>query len=447
MIGEKEFRKLADGVLARSKADMTEVLFQAADSALTRFANSYIHQNMRESNAVVRVRVIIGQRTGVATTNDTSAEGLGKVLETATTVAGFQPQNPDMPPLPAARPVPLVDAHAEATANATPEWRARAAGVFCTLAREKGLTAAGALRTEASAMGVANSLGHFAYQVSTSADVNAVIMSEDSSGYSEAAAMNVRDLDIEGLAAEAVDKALKSRNPRPLPAGEYPVVLEQYAAANFLEMLGYLSFTALAVQEGRSFMAGKFGERVMSPLISIWDDGLDPSGLPIAFDYEGVPKERVDFIREGVATGVVHDSATAAKEGCKSTGHSLPMPNTQGPFPLNMFMAPGDASLEQMISGLDKGLLVTRFHYTVPVHPARVVITGMTRDGTFWVEGGEIAYPVKNLRFTESYLDCLNEVEAVEDTTHLLPSGFELGAVRAAALKLPRFRFTGTTEF
>jgi predicted Zn-dependent protease len=447
MIGEKEFRKLADGVLARSKADMTEVLFQAADSALTRFANSYIHQNMKESNAVVRVRVIIDQRTGVATTNDTSAEGLRKVLETATTVAGFQPQNPDMPPLPAARPVPLVDAYAEATANATPEWRARAAGVFCTLAREQGLTAAGALRTEASAMGVANSLGHFAYQVSTNADVNAVIMSEDSSGYSEAAAMNARDLDVEGLAAEAVSKALKSRNPRSLPAGEYPVVLERYAAANFLEMLGYLSFTALAVQEGRSFMAGKFGERVMSPLISIWDDGLDPNGLPIAFDYEGVPKKRVEFIRQGVAAGVVHDSATAAKEGSESTGHSLPMPNPQGPFPLNMFMAPGDASLEEMVSGLDKGLLVTRFHYTVPVHPARAVITGMTRDGTFWVEGGEIAYAVKNLRFTESYLDCLNDVEAVESTTHLLPSGFDLGALRAAALKLPRFRFTGTTEF
>ena len=333
------------------------------------------------------------------------------------------------------------------SANATPEWRARAAGVFCTLAREKGLAAAGALRTEASATGVANSLGHFAYQVSTNADVNAVIMSEDSSGYGEAAALNARDLDIEGLAAEAVNKALKSRNPRSLPAGDYPVVLERYAAANFLEMLGYLSFTALAVQEGRSFMAGKFGERVMSPRISIWDDGLDPSGLPIAFDYEGVPKKRVELIRQGVAAGVVHDSATAAKEGCESTGHSLPMPNPQGPFPLNMFMAPGDASLEEMVSGLDKGLLVTRFHYTVPVHPARAVITGMTRDGTFWVEGGEIAYAVKNLRFTESYLDCLNDVEAVESTTHLLPSGFDLGALRAAALKLPRFRFTGTTEF
>ncbi len=402
---------------------------------------------MAETNAVVRVRTIVGKRTGVATTNDLSADGLGKVLETAITVAGFQPENPAMPPLPAAQPVPRIDAYVQATANATPELRARAAGVFCTLAREKGLTAAGAFRTEASAIGVANSQGLFAYQESTAADVNAVIMSEDSSGYSEAAAMDVRDLDIEGLAAEAVNKALMSRSPRPLPAGEYPVVLERYAAANFLEMLGYLSFTALAVQEGRSFMAGKFGERVMSPLISIWDDGLDPSGLPIAFDYEGVPKKRVDFIREGVAVGVVHDSATAAREGTESTGHSLPMPNTQGPFPLNMFMAPGSASLAEMISGLDKGLLVTRFHYTVPVHPARAVITGMTRDGTFWVEGGEIAYAVKNLRFTESYLDCLNEVEAVEDTTHLLPSGFGLGALRAAALKLPRFRFTGTTEF
>ncbi|MGB9594209.1 MAG: TldD/PmbA family protein, partial [Anaerolineae bacterium] len=269
----------------------------------------------------------------------------------------------------------------------------------------------------------------------------------DSSGYSEGAAVDVRHLDVEALAAEAVGKALRSRNPRPLPAGEYPVVLEAYATADIVSIMGYLAFSALAVQEGRSFMAGKFGQPILSPSVSIWDDGLDPAGLPLPFDFEGVPKKRVDFIKDGVAIGVVHDSATALKDGVASTGHSLPMPNAQGPFPLNMFMAAGDASPERLIAGLDKGLLVTRFHYTVPVHPAKAVVTGMTRDGTFWVEKGEIAYPVKNLRFTESYLDAFNRVEDIGKETRLLVSRFEIGGVRVPAVRLAGFRFTGTTEF
>jgi PmbA protein len=447
MLGEKTFRKLADQILAKSKADQTEVLFQAGDSALTRFANSYIHQNVAESNTAVRLRVVIGKRTGVATTNDVSAAGLDKALETAVLVAGFQPEIPDMPPMPGPQPVPLAASFSEATANATPELRARAAGVFCTLARENGLIAAGAFRTDVGEMGVANSLGQFAYHASTAADVSTVIMGDDSSGYNAAAAVDVRDLDVEKLAAEAVNKALQSRNPRSLPEGEYPVVLEHHAAANIVEMLAYLAFSALAVQEGRSFMGGKFGEQVMSPMISIWDNGLDPTGIPMPFDFEGAPKQRVDFIKNGVAVGVAHDSATALKDGVRSTGHSLPMPNSQGPFPLNMFMAPGELSLEEMLAGLDKGLLVTRFHYTVPVHPAKVVVTGMTRDGTFWVEKGEIAYPVKNLRFTESYLDAFNGVEAVGRQTHMMGSGFEIGGTRAPSVRLAKFRFTGTTEF
>ncbi len=447
MLGEKAFRKLADQVLAKSKADQTEVLLQAGDSALTRFANSYIHQNVAESDTAVRLRVVIGRRTGVATTNDLSAEGLERALETAMLVASLQPENPSLPLMPGPQPVPQAAAFSEATANASPELRARAAGVFCTLAREKGLTAAGAFRTTLWEMGVANSQGHFVYSVGTVADVNTVIMSEDSSGYGEAAAVDVRHLDVEALAAEAVEKALRSRNPRPLPAGEYPVVLEHYATADIVTIMGYLAFSALAVQEGRSFMAGKFGQTLMSPSVSIWDDGLDPSGLPLPFDFEGVPKQRVDFIKDGVAVGVVHDSATALKDGLQSTGHSLPMPNPQGPFPLNMFMAGGTASAEELIAGLDKGLLVTRFHYTVPVHPAKAVVTGMTRDGTFWVEKGEIAYPVKNLRFTESYLDAFNRVEAIGKATQLLVSRFEIGGVRVPAVRLSGFRFTGTTEF
>ena len=176
-------------------------------------------------------------------------------------------------------------------------------------------------------------------------------------------------------------------------------------------MLGYLGFSALAVQEERSFVEP--GKRIGTDLVTIVDDGQDPAGLPHGFDYEGVAKQRVELIDGGICRGVVHDVQTAARAGVTSTGHGLPAPNPYGPFPLNMVMDAGTATREELIGGLDRGLLVTRFHYTNPVHPKLAIVTGMTRDGTFLVEGGRIVGPVKNLRYTQSYLDAMAGTVAV----------------------------------
>jgi predicted Zn-dependent protease len=213
-------------------------------------------------------------------------------------------------------------------------------------------------------------------------------------------------------------------------------------------MMTYTGFSAVALQEGRSFMAGKMGQQIVDPRVSIWDDGLDTSGMPLPFDFEGVPKRRVDFIAEGVARGVVYDSYCAGKEeGIESTGHALPAPNTFGPFPLNTFFAPGEGELQDMIAGTECGIYVTRFHYTRPVEPTKVTITGMTRDGTFYIENGEIAYPVKNLRFTQSYLEALNNLQEIGCQTRLLKRMGGLGGTSVPALKLAEFAFTGATEF
>jgi predicted Zn-dependent protease len=212
-------------------------------------------------------------------------------------------------------------------------------------------------------------------------------------------------------------------------------------------MMSYTGFSAVAMQEGRSFMVGKIGQQVVDPRVSIWDDGLSPAGLPVPFDFEGVPKRRVNLIEKGIARGVVYDSYRAGKENKPSTGHALPAPNAFGPMPLNPFFGPGDSTLDEMIAGTQRGLYVTRFHYNRPVDPKRVIITGMTRDGTFLIENGEIAYPVKNLRFTQSYLDALNTVEAIGRRPKLLSGMFGVGGASVPALKLGKFRFTGATEF
>ena len=199
------------------------------------------------------------------------------------------------------------------------------------------------------------------------------------------------------------------------------------------------------MQEGRSCRAGKFGQRITGENISIWDDGQDETGFPTAFDFEGMPKQRVDLIKNGVANAVVYDSYTANREGKPSTGHALPAPNAFGPHPGNLFLEPGEASRERMLAGIDRGLWVTRFHYVNPVHPLKTILTGMTRDGTFWIEKGEIRHGTKNLRFTQNILEALSRVSMISKGTRLQGGFFD--AIRVPALCVERFAFTGATEF
>ncbi len=447
MLGEKRVKELTDGILARSTADQTEVVVMAGDEYLTRFANSTIHQNVAETDTAVRIRVVLGSRVGVASTNNLDDEALARTLEGALAIARLQPENPDFKSLPGPQPLPKVVAFSQATADCTPEQRARGVGTICMMAREAGVVASGALTTAVLEFGVANSLGVFGHFSTTRADINTVIMSETSASYAADMALDVNDMDFEAIGREAVEKCLRSQNPRALEPGEYTVILEPYAVQDFIQMMCYTGFSAVAMQEGRSFMAGKIGQQIVDPRVSIWDDGLDPQGLPVPFDFEGVPKQRVDLIENGVARGVVYDSYRAGKEDRASTGHALPAPNSFGPFPLNVFFGAGEASLEEMIASTDKGLYVTRLHYTRPVEPTRVVITGMTRDGTFLIENGEITYPVKNLRFTQSYLEALNRVDMIGKDPRLLPGMGGLGGTLQPALKLDGFTFTGATEF
>ena len=187
------------------------------------------------------------------------------------------------------------------------------------------------------------------------------------------------------------------------------------------------------------------GEQIMGRNVSIWDDGLDPSGMPTAIDYEGVPKQRVDLITDGVACAVVHDTATAAKAGTTSTGHGLPAPNVWGPIAWNLFMAPGSGSKEAMLAGIERGIWVTRFHYVNIVHAKRGILTGMTKDGTFLIEDGRITRPVRNLRFTQSIPEAFSQIEAIGDETRLVSAEYSGIFARVPALSIARFNFTGGT--
>jgi PmbA protein len=448
VLGKEKLKEIADRVLTLSGADQTEVLVFSDDQHLTRFAANTIHQNVSETDVTVRVRAVFGRKIGVASGNDLRDKALQKVVESAETVARFQQDNPDFHSLPEPQPVQEKDAYSEATGACTPEERAKGVAAICAMSRENSLEAAGAFSTAVEEIMIANSLGVSAYHCGTVAHIVTVIMSEDSSGYATATAVDVSALEPEAVGRVAVDKALRSRNPTEIEPGAYTVILEEEAVADMLRTLGYLGFGALAVQEGRSFMNGRFGEKITGENITIWDDGHDPRGLVLPFDFEGVPKQRVTLIENGIARGVVYDSFTAGREeGKVSTGHSLPAPNTFGPVPLNSFIAPGDATKEEMLASTERGIWVTRFHYTNPVHPVKTVLTGMTRDGTFLIENGQISWPLKNLRFTQSILEAFSRVEMVGAELKLLKSDWGSFAVCVPAAKIRDFRFTGTTEF
>ena len=435
---EAELKGFMDKLLNASPAQQTEVMVTEWDSALTRFANNGIHQNVAERDVSVRVRVVKDGKTGVASINQLSETAAADVLKRAVAIADLQPKG-ELVPMPGPAKSRPVEAWSDATAAATPEERADFVEAICAKARGAGFKAFGAFSTGAEQLAIANSLGVFHHHRSTEATVNTVVMGEAGSGYADRGAIDVRELDKDHLASEVIDKAQRNQNAQPVEPGVYEVVLEEYAVAEMLEFLSFVGFGALAAQEERSFM--RLGEKITGEKIDIWDDGLDPSGAPMSFDFEGVPKQKVHLINHGVATGLVYDMQTAQRAGRQSTGHGLPAPNTEGPFAVNLFMAPGNTQKAELVSDIKRGIWVTRFWYVRVVQPKASIITGMTREGTFLIENGRITRPVKDLRFTQSILEALNSTLAISRSTKLQISEY-LGASRVPAVRLKAFTFT-----
>ncbi len=387
----------------------------------------------------------MGKRVGVATTNQLDERALVAAARQAFESATVAPENPELTGLPSPQPVPEVKAFEARTADYTPEQRARDVKAICDRARGNGVDAFGAWSTSGFELAVANSRGVWAYSPRTHASLKIVVMAGTGTGYAERTGVDASRIDVSGAGEEAVTKALKARDPIAIEPGAYTVVLEPYAVGTMVDYLAYMGLDAMAVQEGRSFMAGKLGERITGQNITLWDDGLDPNGIPTPFDFEGVPRQKVVFIDHGVAKGVVYDSFTAGREGKQSTGHALPAGTGYGPAPLNMFLAPGDADQSGLLAGIERGLWVTRFHYVNVVHPTKTILTGMTRDGTFLIENGQITRPVRNLRFTQSVLEALSNVEAIGRERRMLQD--EVGGTCVPALRIAGFTFTSVTQF
>ncbi len=441
--------ELAERVVAmalESGATQAEAVVMDGHSALTRFANNEIHQNVAEDDTIVNLRFIDGQRIGVASTNAHDDGSLRRLLRTAGETARLQPEQEWFESLPWPVPVPLAEsAWAASTAEADPDLRADAAAAVIAAAEAVGANAFGLVQTGSETISVVNSLGIRVSEARSRSQVLTVMLGQDGgSGYAEEVAVDVEAIDASAIGHEAAERTAAMADPVELPAGDYPVVLDSYAAMDIVLWLGLVGFGAQDVQEQRSFYYP--GRVVASPLVSLADDGTDPAGTPASFDYEGVAKQRVPLLERGVCREIVYDSRTAGRDGKRSTGHALPAPNPWGPYPLNLSMAAGETPRSDLIGGLERGLLVTRFHYTNVVRPKQVKVTGMTKDGLFLVEDGQVIAPVRNLRFTQSYLDALAAVEAVSIERRSVDGEGYLGTIVVPAMRIGAFRFTGTTE-
>jgi PmbA protein len=439
MLGGDALLDLAADAVRLPGNEGVELLLERSDTAVTRFAASRVHQSTARLDGVARARVVLdGGRVGVVATNDLSRAGLLRAAEQAREAAQLVPADPLFPGLtPAGQVYEDAPAPDEDTVGC-PAGR-RAELVAQALAElPSGVEAAGAVQTGVVERCVVSSLGLSVYGVDTSAGATVLATGGDASGWAEAASRSVGGLDLAALGRRAGEKVLLGHAPVELPPGRYPVVLEGLAVADLLVWLGELALAGQAFNEDRSALSGRLGEQVCSPLVTVVDDPLS-IGLPgTAFDAEGTPRRRTPMVSEG--------RAVAAVAGTTSSGHALPAPNPSGGAPQHLVLSPGTASLEELVSGLERGLLVTRFHYTNVVHPVHTTITGMTRDGTFLVEDGRVVGGVRNLRFTESVLGALLEVEAVGADVQSLNYPYP-GCAAAPALRLAGFAFTSTTAY
>ncbi len=435
------------------------MIFYGGKSALTRFANNVIHQNVAEENYGVSVRTVFDGKTARATTNRLDDESLQRVVRSSESLAKVQHPDPDLLPVAAAdacAPQESRSRYFDATASITPEERADAVGKIVHRAKQHKLITAGIFSTSESIEGIFNSSGLSRWHQQTSAEISITMLGTDSSGWQKANSPDVTKLDATKLGEIAAIKAEKSAKPQEVPPGKYMVILEPAAV---LDIAGFMfwDFSGLAVLDQRSFLNDRVGKKLFGDNINIWDDANHPlqSGSP--FDGEGVRRQRVQLVKNGVVERLVYARATAEKMQksehagkvglIEATGHGFALPNEMGEAPMNIVFEPAEPTqtIEQMVASTERGIYVTRLWYIREVDPYEKILTGMTRDGTFLIEDGRIRHGLRNFRFNESLLKMLSNVEAMSEPVRA--SGEESFDMVAPAMKVRDFNFTEVTKF
>jgi len=437
---------MLDAAITRSPGDATELVYIENREATARFAENIIHQNMDSTDARVIVRLVKDGRIAVSSTNDLTDPGLDRLLADAAQIASLLEPDTSFPELASPASTQTVAAFHDSTANSSPESRAEAIAAIAKQAKSNGLDASGLYQTEAVSIAVVNSNGVRQWHSETRGEFS-VSTSDDPTlgqGWSTGAERDINKIDAVRLGGIAIDKAVRSRNPEAIPAGDYTVILEPAAVGQMLLFLGFLAFSGKSFAQGGGVLSGKIGEKVTGGNITISDDPYLPDYPGMPFDYEGTPKQRVVLIENGIARGVVHDRRSAIMATTESTGHALPPDNARGPYPKNLVMNAGSSSLEEMIASTERGILITHFWYLNYLNPMNAQLTGSTRDGTFLIENGKLTKPLKNMRATPAVLEVLSRVEMISKERLVYPQ--YSAAMFVPALKIAGFPFVEDAE-
>ena len=462
MLNRQDSEHIFERIWELSSADEIEALFYGGRFSLTRFANNVIHQNVSEENSGVSIRTVFGGRTARASTNKLDDESLKRAVEASEALARVQQPDPDLLPMPtscgagAALRGQVPSRHFPSTAAITAEDRAEHVRRIVAVAKQNKLTTAGVSSSAESVEGIFNSRGLSDWHEQTSAEISITMLAPDSSGWAKANSPDVAQLNPAKLAETAASKAIRSAHPRELAPGKYTVILEPAAV---LDIVGFMfwDFSGQSLLDERSFLNNRIGTKLFGENINIWDDVSHPLQTNSPYDGEGMCRQRVHLVENGVVKRVVYARATAEKMKrsamaagvgpVEATGHGFALPNEMGEAPLNIvFGGPEKAqTTKEMIASTERGILVTRLWYIREVDPYEKLMTGMTRDGTFLIENGKVNAGLRHFRFNESLIHMLSNVEAMSEPVR--STGEESFDMVVPAMKVREFNFTEVTKF
>jgi predicted Zn-dependent protease len=437
---EAESKAILDKVIKLSKADECTATLTGSNQGNVRFALNNVTTSGIVSNVDLAVQVAFGKRVGTATINSFDDASLERVVRRAEDLARLAPENPEFMPAiekQTYKPSPTFD---DKTAAITPEFRAQVAADSIAPCRDDKLVAAGFFADNASFFASANSNGNFCYQQSANMDYTCTVRTADARG-SGWVARNLREVGRFDAGREirtAIRKAKDSAEAKALEPGKYTVILEPAASAGLISFMMF-SFDARQADEGRSFLSkkgggNKLGEQVYDPRVSIWSDPWDPEVAVYPWDEDGLPREKMPIIDKGTVSYLQYSRYWAKEKGKRAVGQ-----------PGNLIMAGGDKSTADLVKSTDRGVLVTRTWYIRMVDPQTVLLTGLTRDGTFYIENGEIKYPIKNFRFNESPVIMLNNIEELGKPVRLGDDESPF-TMMIPPMKLRDFTFTSLSD-
>jgi predicted Zn-dependent protease len=410
---KEKARQIMEKALSFSTADACVINMGGSESGNIRYARNTVSTSGHRSNQTLAVEASFGKKSGTATVDEFDDESLKSVVKRAEELAKLSPENPEfispMSPQVYDESITFV----EATANIKPEFRAGVAAKSINPASEQEVTAAGFLDDSSGFSAILNSNGLFAYNKSTNVDFTVTMRTNDGtgSGWVSRDFNDVRKFNPEEAAKVAIDKAVMSREARAIEPGKYTVILEPAASADLLRNMSG-AFNARTADEGRSFMSKddgtKMGQKIVDERVNVWSDPLHSEVPTSTWNGEGMPLKKMKWIENGVVKNLAYSRYWAKEKGVDPV-----------PFPSNFIMEGGDASREELIKSTKRGILVTRLWYIRSVDPQTLLYTGLTRDGTFYIENGEIRYPVKNFRFNESPIIMLNNLEALGEQVRI----------------------------